>query len=80
MTNDEARSSHSPHIGNDGRCNVTVAPRCRGEGVLISKEESLADWLRGNICITFGIRMDPIACGVNDACGDEHEHLAVERV
>jgi len=64
----------------DGHCNVAVAPRHRGEGVLISQQTSLADWLRRNICITFGICMHPIACRVNECCGDEYERVPVKRV
>jgi len=66
--------------GSAGHCNVAVPPRHRGEGVLISKQTSLADWLRRNICITFGICMHPIACTVNDGCGDKHERVPVKRV
>jgi hypothetical protein len=50
----------------DGHCNVAVPPRHRGEGDLSSKQTSLADWLRRNICITSGIGMHQIACSVND--------------
>ena len=52
----------------------------RGEGISISKQPSLADWLRRNICITFGICMHPIACTVNDGWGDKHERVPVKRV
>ena len=64
----------------DGHCNVAVPPRHRDEGVLISKQTSLADWLRRNICITFGIFMHPSACSVNEICGDEYERVPVKRV
>ena len=64
----------------DGHCNVAVPPRRRGEGISISKQPSLADWLRRNICIAFGICMHPIACTVNDGCGDKHELVPVKRV
>lgn len=50
----------------DGHCHVAVPLRHRGEGVLISKQTSLADCLRRNICITFGICMHKITCRVND--------------
>src|SRR5256885_12150132 len=39
-------------------------PRC-----LISKQTSLADWLRRNICITSGICMHQVACRVRS---EEH--------
>jgi hypothetical protein len=50
----------------DDHCNVAVPPRHRGEGVLISKQTSLADWLRRNICITSGIGIQQIARSVNE--------------
>ena len=63
----------------DGHCNIAVPPGHRGEGVLITKQTSLADRLRRNICITSTF-MHPIAGRVSDYCGDEHDRVPVKRV